>query len=323
RRLTVCGVPYARAREVAGAGGTVALTTRWEVRWTPATEAVLSAVGTHGVTPAQAAEGVLRERWRVERDEGGPTAAQILTGLGQAAECGLPRLTDARLAEAAETLPATASLSELLTGLGLLDRLRAGHVPGLDPDPDRTARAGATAELLTSAAIRQVDGLTGSEDPADAHALVDLAHRADILGGIRLSDALARLARDGSPLMRGAAGAVRVLLGHEDAAVFGGRVAAWVDAAHDRASRNALTERLTGLLTAAGPLLESAAPTLEPLLDRVSELPDRDFLDRLPALRGGFDTLSPAARDRLLSAVEERTGVDRPTDTGGVDPAAL
>ncbi|MFE6354311.1 DUF5682 family protein [Streptomyces rochei] len=323
RRLTVCGVPYARAREVVGAGGTEALTTRWEVRWTPATEAVLSAVGTHGVTPAQAAEGVLRERWRVERDEGGPTAAQILTGLGQAAECGLPRLTDARLAEAAETLPATASLSELLTGLGLLDRLRAGHVPGLVPDPDRTARAGATAELLTSAAIRQVDGLTGSEDPADAHALVDLAHRADILGGIRLSDALARLARDGSPLMRGAAGAVRVLLGHEDAAVFGGRVAAWVDAAHDRASRNALTERLTGLLTAAGPLLESAAPALEPLLDRVSELPDRDFLDRLPALRGGFDTLSPAARDRLLSAVEERTGVDRPTDTGGVDPAAL
>ncbi|WP_255311376.1 DUF5682 family protein, partial [Streptomyces viridosporus] len=78
-----------------------------------------------------------------------------------------------------------------------------------------------------------------------------------------------------------------------------------------------------GLLTAAGPLLEAAASVLEPLLTRVSELPDRAFLDRLPALRGGFDTLSPAARDRLLAAVEERLGTARVADTDGVDPAAL
>ncbi|MGX1031970.1 vWA domain-containing protein [Streptomyces sp. SAI-097] len=323
RRLTVCGVPYAEARDVVGAGGAETLTTRWEVRWTPATEAMLSAVGVHGVTPAQAAEGVLRERWRAERDEGGPTAAQTLDGLRQAAECGLPDLADARLVESADVLPGTATLPELLTGLGLLDRLRAGHVPGLGADEDRALRATAVAELLTAAAVRQVDGLSGAEDPADAHALLELAHRADVLGGVRLTDALARLAHEGSPLMRGAAGAVRVLLGHEEPAVLGERVASWVDAARDRASRSALTARLTGLLTAAGPLLESAAPALEPLLDRVSELADREFLDRLPALRGGFDTLSPAARDRLLSVVEERLDADRPADTGGVDPAAL
>ncbi|MFH9574660.1 DUF5682 family protein [Streptomyces sp. NPDC017454] len=323
RRLTVCGVPYAEAKVVVGAGGAETLTTRWEVRWTPATEAMLSAVGVRGVTPAQAAEGVLRERWRAERDEGGPVAAQTLEGLRQAAECGLPELTDARLAEAAEVLPRTAALPELLTGLALLDRLRAGHIAALGTDEDRAVRAGAVAGLLTSAAVRQVDGLTGAEDPADAHALLELAHRADVLGGVRLTDALARLAHDGSPLMRGAAGAVRVLLGHEDAQALGGRVASWVDAASDRASRSALTARLTGLLTAAGPLLESAAPALEPLLDRVSELSDRDFLDRLPSLRGGFDTLSPAGRDRLLSAVEERLDIGRPADTDGVDPDAL
>ncbi|MFH9733264.1 DUF5682 family protein [Streptomyces sp. NPDC017260] len=323
RRLTVCGVPYAEAKEVVGAGGAETLTTRWEVRWTPATEAMLSAVGVRGVTPAQAAEGVLRERWRAERDEGGPVAAQTLEGLRQAAECGLPELTDARLAEAAEVLPGTAALPELLTGLALLDRLRAGHIAALGTDKDRAVRATAVAELLTSAAVRQVDGLTGAEDPADAHALLELAHRADVLGGVRLTDALARLAHDGSPLMRGAAGAVRVLLGHEDAEALGGRVASWVDAASDRASRSALTARLTGLLTAAGPLLESAAPALEPLLDRVSELSDRDFLDRLPSLRGGFDTLSPAGRDRLLSAVEERLDVGRLAGTDGVDPDAL
>ena len=332
RRLTVCGVPYGELRGVVGTGGAEPLTTRWEVRWTPATEAVLSAVGVHGVTPAQAAEGVLRERRRTERDEGGPMAAQTLDGLRQAAECGLPELTDARLAEAADVLPASATLPELLTGLGLLDRLRAGHVAGLGLDEDRAVRAGAVAGVLTAAAVRQVDGLAGAEDPADAHALLELAHRADVLGGVRLTDALARLAREGSPLMRGAAGAVRVLLGHEEPDVLGRRVAAWVDTATGPESRSALTARLTGLLTAAGPLLESAAPALEPLLDRVSRLSDRDFLHRLPALRGGFDTLSPAARDRLLSAVEERLGIGGPadrakrghlSDLGRTDPAAL
>ncbi|MFE0448657.1 vWA domain-containing protein [Streptomyces fungicidicus] len=323
RRLTVCGVPYAEAREVVGAGGAEALTSRWEVRWTPATAAMLTAAGVRGVTPSQAAEGVLRQRRRQEADEGGPTAAQALEGLERAAECGLTGLAGERLDDVADILPTAAALPELLAGLALLDRLRAGHVPGLPADPDREARAAAAAELLTAAAVRQVDGLTGSEDPADAHALLELSHRADLLGGIRLADALDRLAADGSPLMRGAAGAVRVLLGHEDAHTFGDRVASWVDGATDPDSRAALTARLGGLLTAAGPLLEAAAPALEPLLTRITELPDRDFLDRLPALRGGFDILSPAARDRLFAAVEERLGTTHVADTGGVDPAAL
>ncbi|MET9503267.1 DUF5682 family protein [Streptomyces sp. NPDC006622] len=323
RRLAVCGVPYGEAKEVVGAGGAEALTSRWEVRWTPATAAMLTAAGVRGVTAAQAAEGVLRERRRAELHEGWPTAAQALDGLAQAAGCGLPVLADERLGDIAEALPLAGTLPELLAGLALLDRLRAGHIPGLGDDEDRTARAAAVSVQLTSAAVRQVDGLTGSEDPADAHALLELAHRADLLGGIRLTDALARLAADGSPLMRGAAGAVRVLLGQEDPRVFGERVASWVDGAVDADSRAALTARLGGLLTAAGPLLEAAAPALEPLLDRVSELSDRGFLDRLPALRGGFDALSPAARDRLSAAVEERLGVSRIADTGGVDPAAL
>ncbi|MFF9623706.1 DUF5682 family protein [Streptomyces griseosporeus] len=323
RRMTVCGVPYGTPRDVVGAGGADALTSRWEVRWTPATAAMLTTAGVRGVTLAQAAEGVLREQRRAEHDDGGPTAAQALAGLGQAAECGLARLADERLEEVAETLPQAGTLPELLTGLALLDRLSAGHIPGLAPEGDRTERTAAVTELLTAAAVRQVDGLTGSEDPADAQALLELAHRADLSGGIRLADALTRLAADGSPLMRGAAGAVRVLLGHEDARAFGDRVASWVDGATDPDARAALTARLTGLLTAAGPLLEAAPPALEPLLDRVSGLPDREFLDRLPALRGGFDTLSPAARDRLLAAVEERLGTARITDPDGIAPAAL
>ncbi|MCX5129285.1 DUF5682 family protein [Streptomyces sp. NBC_00347] len=325
RRLTVCGIPYATSTPVTGAGAGEAVTTRWEVRWTPATAAVLTAAGVRGVTPAQAAEGLLRERRRAEQDDGGPTAAQSIDGLAQAAACGLPALADERLTELGEGVPATGTLPQLLAALGLLDRIRAGHVAGLGPDPDRAARSAAVGELLTSAAVRQVDGLTGSDDPDDARALLELAHRADVFGGIRLTDALTRLAADGSPLMSAAAGAVRVLLGHEDAHAFGTRTASWVDAATDATTRTVLTARLTGLLTAAGPLLETMAPVLDPVLDRVTGLGDTAFLDRLPALRGGFDTLSPASRDRLLTAVEDRLGdaAGRVTDTDGIDPAAL
>ncbi|MER5839182.1 DUF5682 family protein [Streptomyces prasinus] len=332
RRLTVCGIPYAREQGVTGAAGTEGLTTRWQVRWTPATAAMLTAAGARGVTPAQAAEGVLRQRHAAERAEGGPTADQVVRGLTEAAECGLPALADERLTELAAVLPASGTLPELLAGLDLLDRIDAGHLPGPaapdDPSaPDasaaasaRAARTARTAELLTSAAVRQVDGLAGSEDPEDARALLELAQRADRLGGIRLTDALARLAADGTPLIAAAAGAVRVLTGHEEAETFGGRVASWVDGAVDSTSRAALTARLTGVLTVAGPLLTVGVGALDPLLHRVVELDDTAFLARLPALRGGFDTLSPAARDRLLDTVEERLG-ERVDHLDADDPA--
>ncbi|MGK3090234.1 DUF5682 family protein [Streptomyces sp. WAC01490] len=334
RRLTACGIPYAQEQGVTGAAGSEGLTTRWQVRWTPATAAMLTAAGVRGVTPAQAAEGVLRGRHATESAEGGPTAAQVVRGLTEAAECGLPALADERLTELAAVLPASGTLPELLAGLDLLDRVAAGHLPGLgaprDPSRPKAAKAVAplctraahAAELLTSAAVRQVDGLTGSEEPEDARALLELAQRADRLGGIRLADALARLAADGTPLIAAAAGAVRVLTGHEQAETFGVRVASWVDAAVDSPSRAALTARLTGVLTAAGPLLTVGVAALDPLLHRVVEVDDAAFLTRLPALRGGFDTLSPAARDRLLGTVEERLG-ERVDLADADDPAEL
>lgn len=328
RRLTVCGIPYAQEQSVTGAAGSEGLTTRWRVRWTPATAAMLTAAGARGVTPAQAAEGVLRQRHAAERAEGGPTAAQVVGGLTEAAACGLPGLADERLAELAAVLPASGTLPELLSGLDLLDRIDAGHLsgPAVTDDPAtpdaRAAHTAHAAGLLTSAAVRQVDGLTGSEEPEDARALLELAQRADRLGGIRLTAALARLAADGTPLIAAAAGAVRVLTGHEKAEVFGGRVASWVDGAVDSTSRAALTARLTGALTVAGPLLTAGAGVLDPLLHRIVELDDTAFLARLPALRGGFDTLSPAARERLLDTVEERLG-ERVDTLDADDPAEL
>lgn len=90
----------------------------------------------------------------------------------------------------------------------------------------------------------------------------------------------------------------------------------------DSTSRAALTARLTGVLTVAGPLLTVGIGALDPLLHRVVELDDTAFLARLPALRGGFDTLSPAARDRLLDTVEERLG-ERVDTLDADDPAEL
>ncbi|WP_436786357.1 vWA domain-containing protein [Yinghuangia sp. YIM S10712] len=321
KRLEVCKVPYAEAVDVVGTGGADAVTTRWRVRWSPSTAAMLDVAGIRGVTPEQAAEGVLRERQRRERDEGGPTAAQVLAGLRQAAECGLAHLVAERLDQVGDILPASGSLPELLAGLGLLDRLHAGHIPGLAAMPDATRPIAAE---LTAAAVRQIDGLAGSEEPADARALVELTGRADEFGGLRLTDALTRLAADGAPLMAAAAGAVRVLLGHDDADRFGVRVASWLDDATTPARRADLVRRLTGVLTAAGPLLAAGGEALEPLLTRIVALSDDDFLTRLPALRGGFDTLAPAARDRLLAVVEESLDdrIDTQTDVAPESLAA-
>jgi uncharacterized protein with von Willebrand factor type A (vWA) domain len=57
-------------------------------------------------------------------------------------------------------------------------------------------------------------------------------------------------------------------------------------------------------------------------MDRIATLSDQDFLCRLPALRGGFDSLAPAARDRLLRVITERLG--RQVDLGiAAPPGAL
>ncbi|MGW6843619.1 vWA domain-containing protein [Streptomyces sp. NPDC054958] len=307
QRLLVCGASYGEPLTVAATGEGTALGTKWRLSWTPSVPARLDLAGVRGVTVAQAAAGTLRDTARRAAAEGGPTPAQILAGLAAAARCDLPELVDVRLHEAATALPQTATLPELLDALDLLEALHRGHLPGTS-DASREAAADLAGDLL-EAAVRCLPGLAGSEDPADAAALVALADRAAAHHlGLRTDDALAALSASASPLMQGAALAVRVLLDLDPAAELGGRAAGWVDGAGTADGRRALARRLGGLLTAAGPLLQSSPAALTPLLDRVEHLADQDFLDRLPALRGGFDALSPAARDRLLHTVTERLG---------------
>ncbi|MFI1675539.1 DUF5682 family protein [Streptomyces sp. NPDC020607] len=323
RRLAVCRVPYGEEGEVARTGDAAALTTRWTAEWTPSVAAMLDIAGAHGVTLEQAAAGMLRRRHAADVRHGGPTATQVLTGLTDAAHCALPDLAAERLAEAAELLPASGTLPELLSGLDLLSRVEAGQLPGL-PEGWRAAEVAAVREELGAAGVRALDGLAGSTEAVDARALVDLAVRAaEEGGGLRLADALARLDAEGTPLIRGAAGTARVLLGQRDADDFGVRLASRVDGAVTPELRAELSAFLRGTLVAAGPLLETGR-AMGPLLDRVESLTDRAFLDRLPALRAGFDALSPAARTRMLAAVEDRTGLSADTlPTTVADPAAL
>ncbi|MEV0569345.1 DUF5682 family protein [Dactylosporangium sp. NPDC050588] len=307
RQLEVCRVPYGERVAVEGAGGADALTTRWTVQWVPGTEAMLELAGMRGVTLAQAAEGTLRHRRRTEQDDNGPTSAQLIDGLAVAAGCGLVALARERVAEVAAEVPAAASLDELMAALALVDRLDRGHVPGMPAGV--IDGLGQVIESLESAAVRQVDGLAGSESVDDVRALVALAQRADAAGvGLRLAGAVERLVADGSPVMSAAAGAVQVMLGLEEPSALGVRLASWVDAARADEGRRKLLGHLRGLLTAAEPLLQAGEEILGGLLDRVETLPDDDFLSRLPALRGGFQAVSPAGRDRLLAVVEQRLG---------------
>ncbi|MET7705795.1 DUF5682 family protein [Micromonospora sp. NPDC005413] len=307
QRLQICGVGYGEPIPVSGTGDGAALTTRWQLAWTPSVAARLDLVGVRGVTAALAATGTLRDRFRREAADGGPTAAQLLTGLRDAARCDLPELVTDRLELATVVLPGTGTLPELLDALDLLEALRREHLPGTTADG--RARAAELAVMLLDAAVRGLPGLAGSDATADATALVDLAVRAgEDRIGLRLDEALGHLTRAGSPLIQGAALAARVLLDLTDLEVLGTRVAGWIDAATGPDTRRQLHRLLGGLLTAAHPLLQSAPAALDPLLERIERLTDTEFLDRLPALRGGFDVLTPAARDRLLHAVADRLG---------------
>ncbi|MGW4430230.1 DUF5682 family protein [Streptomyces tendae] len=310
QRLRECGVGYAEPVEVTAAGEGGALTSRWRAAWTPAVAARLDLVGVRGVTAAQAADGTLRENHRRAAEAGRVTPARIVALLGAAARCALAGLLLDGLTEAERVLPGAAGLPELLDALDLLESLRRRHLPGTT---ERVrVRAARLADLLSEAAVRLLPGLAGSDEIRDAVAVVTLAVRcAEDRLGLRLDGELYALSRTGSPLLQGAAQAARVLLDLDGSDALGARLAGWVDTATGPDGRHRLERRLTGVLVAAGPLIESASTALGPLFERVESLSDRGFLDRLYALRGGFRALTPEGRTRVLAVVSDRLG-DRP-----------
>ena len=324
-RLSACHVPYAERRESMGE----TLTHVWTAGFTPQTEALLGVAGLRGATLAQATAGTLRAA-RAQASEAGESAPRaLLDGLSAAAECGLRELSATWLSELAGEFLLTADLAALTEAIALADRITAGHVPGLPPAgedaPDspgavrafdapgvRENASSVRAELL-AAAVRHVEGLAGSTNREDAQALramlaLETSAEADSHAGSgRLRWALGRLAVDGSPLMRGAAGAGMVLLGMTTPEAFGDALASALDL-EDGTSGPFRAPFWQGALIVAGPLLEADPGLLGPLGTRIEAAADADFLSDLPDLREGFDALSPAARERLLESLSERFG---------------
>ncbi|MCB9673233.1 MAG: VWA domain-containing protein [Alphaproteobacteria bacterium] len=322
-RLSAAGVIYAEPADTQDD----TLTSVWWCRWTAATEATLTAASLRGVTLEQAATGALRAKIaELEADEK-LSAGMHVDILQAAADCGLHDEVRAGLARLRTVVASEAGLSDLVRALALGERLGHGHVPGCPmggEDGPRVVRdePGAVPDLelpdgllgqvrdeLLAASVRAVDGLQGSTDLGDVRALVALARvfeqAPERLGDGRLLDALLRLAEDGSPQMQGGAGGARALLGAMTWGTLGERLGSWVDACADAGSRTMLAQRLQGALTAVHAQLEGHPALLRPLLVRVAALDDEGFLTRLPALRHGFEPLSPADRDRLFEVVSE------------------
>lgn len=326
-RAALAGVPYA-TRDDRAQGSAELVGSRWRVEWTPSTEAMLELAGVRGVTLEQAAEGALRAAERKLEADGGTSAADRVRLLESAAAAGLARLAREHAAALSGRFLLEAGLPELTRAIAVVDRILAGHVPGLplawDGPPDVTAFTPPDAldrVALLSAAVRAVEGLVGSSRVEDALAIGDLvrarAGAGDGASDGRLFWAIDRLAEDGSPLMQGAGAAARVLLGREDGAAFGARAGSWIDA-----GGAPLADRFRGALVLAAPILEAEPSVVGPIVERLAALHDDAFLERLPGLRDGFDALSPAARARMLEAVAgelglgdlARGGVDAPLD---------
>lgn len=313
-RMATCDLGYGEAIVAETGLREQHLTTRWRVRWTPHTDAMLSLVGLRGVTLAQATEGLLRSQLasaRAGSPTGDLTCGQLIAALDQSAQCGLVDLTAELLDQVRRQAPDGATLPELIHTLHLLDQLRLGHLPGLLPaEADQLPALGQLVAELEATAIRQVDGLAGSTEAADVRALAALARRAADAGrSLRLAGSLARMSELGSDLMAAAAATIEVLLGLTDVLSLADRVGSWIDTASSGPARQALRVRVTGLLLAGEPLLHTGDQPLGTLLERIQVLRDEQFIARLPALRGGFDVLSPAARQRLAAVIGDELGL--------------
>lgn len=311
KRLAECGIPYAQEQAVRGLGNAQAVTTSWDIQWKPSTDAMIEFAGIWGVTIEQATRGAILTHERKQREKETYTSPTILGMLRATAECGLPDLTRERLDLLDTEFLPQADLGALLEALRLLESLRSGLFPGLIDDQGQSLVEAPEQAPFLAAALRAVEGLVGSTAPADVQNLMELVvlfklqNPDDSLGDGRLRFVAETFVRDGSPLMQGAATAAQWVLAAIDEEELKSRTGAWIDSGVDADSREVLAHRLQGLLAAASSMLEADATPLGGVVERIQSVDDDGFLERLPALRRGFDGLSFAARDKLLETLQD------------------
>ena len=337
-QLKVCQIPYAKRAEDGSVGHRESLTSVWDVQWQHATVATIALAGTRGATLRQAAEGTLRSSG-MEKPTSEWEDAQ-LSSVMQAAECGFSDLVRKGINWMLGSFAATASLAKLTQAMHFIDRMRSGHIPGLPSPSDDFISAvcqpfdvsdDLNATPLLQAAISRVRGLAGSDDEADVAALMDLVlwfqqqpDGALTLEAGQLLFCLHEFSRSGSPLMQGAALGCRLFMGDMAETDFAKQTGSWLDAAVDETLRHVLTRRLRGTLMQIVPRLHSDPGCLDGIEERIDAASDADFLERLPALRGGFDVVNPSTRRLLLRQIQQRLPEDVTTRSASqnldVDP---
>ena len=291
-RLFTGGITFASPVSQGLSRGAEMVGLSWDLRWSTATDASIELAAPRGLTPEQVAATVLLTR-KVETPQ---EATALLT---EAAGCALESAME-RAFRLVVPLAGRVGFTDAVALSVALAEVASSHIPGASLLPEQQRmRAAELRDEFASAAVRELRGIRGSDDPEDARALAVFAAQ----GGshaLSLGHALEQLAGDGSPLMQGAAAG---LLLDDDSAV---RVASWLDAPTPDA-RRALRRRLVGLLTTALPRFDSSPATIA-LVDRVGGIPDDEFVSLLPALRGGFDVLPEQAREALLTDLARELG---------------
>lgn len=324
QQLLVCQISYASPADDGSAGDRESLTSVWTVKWEHSTAAMISLSAARGATLRQVAEGTLRRHFCREQSEWG---REQLKALDVAARCGFGPLVVDGLDWIDGSFAETAGLAELTSAMSFVDRVESGHYAGLPATDDsfreRYCQAfvvpdGPSSSGLLQAAIARVEGLQGSDNPADVAAVLDLvlwfqqqAEHVAVVDSGRLLWSLRQLWRLGSATMEGAGVASLFLLSQINISEFNQETGSWLDAATTPESRKSLLDRLRAALFVAQPRLHSDLACLDGIDDRLQAFSDREFLHRLPALRKGFDVLSAAARKSLLRQIEKRLPNDR------------
>ncbi|TWU16050.1 VWA domain containing CoxE-like protein [Allorhodopirellula heiligendammensis] len=361
RQLNAAGIPYAERIDEVERGHRENLIERWRVGWQQGTAATIESVSRYGVSLRQVVEGLVRTAGRIPGQDFSDTddlPATILGRLRIATECGLVGLTRRTLTQISDSFRAAAGLSELVTAVTIITRIRAGHLPGLPPDIAAAyppwvevfiwPHSVDTITACLEAGLERLAGMSGSQAPQDVTAIVDLidwmtgdlqaavmsdlSEPASESGRVRLTQWCRQTMRSGSDRMRGAGAAALCMLDEQSDAAFVALTRGWLDSATDREGRTRLKDSLAGATQVLLPRMQSDPLWLGGIGDGIEHMSDEVFLSRLPSLRGAFAEFSPADRQRLLSVclseLDERdtqlnaSGSTLPFDQQG-DPATI
>ena len=295
-RLMIAGISFATSTSGTQWRGAETTATTWTTGWSAATDATIQLATAQGLSIEQIATTAL-----LTRETSDVTSVHGL--LVDSAACGATPALERALVLLTPLAADTSFRTSVEVLLGLRD-IELSRIPGARYLPaGLREQAGELRAEFTSAAVRELKGIEGSDDLDDAAALaafVELGREHQL----SLTAALDQLATDGSPLMQGAAAGL--LLDDDKAS---SRIAGWLDSATVPA-RRALRRRVSGLLVAARGRFTTAPATLS-LVARIGRIDDDEFVALLPSLRGGFDVLDAPARAALLDELASELGRSR------------